>query len=206
MAAISKPRRGISRATANGAAGPFPPKRMNYSGIGSYGHAIGRITSGPKRDPLHSISMIVHKRSTWDDTSDRLSYRLCNWHTRLSSLEKLMQFCAEHGCGELVPRGRCQKHLYTRDRARGTFRERGYTSRWDRRSAHFRSIYPLCGMRPNGQKPVMSQCYTEHRTTRATQVDHVIPHKGDPVLMWDELGNWQSLCSACHMRKTAAGK
>ena len=116
-----------------------------------------------------------------------------------------MQFCAERGCGVIVPAGRCAEHKRIPDRARGTFRERGYTSRWDTRAAAFKRKYPLCGMRPDGLPPVMSQCHDEHRTTIATQTDHVVPHGGDPVLMWDELGNWQALCSACHMRKTAAG-
>jgi 5-methylcytosine-specific restriction protein A len=51
----------------------------------------------------------------------------------------------------------------------------------------------------------MSECYVQGRTTLAAQVDHVIPHRGDVVLMWDELGNWQSLCRACHAKKTRVG-
>jgi 5-methylcytosine-specific restriction enzyme A len=118
-----------------------------------------------------------------------------------------MQFCAEHGCGVIVARGRCAIHRRPElEQIRGSARKRGYSKRWDRRAAAFRARYPLCGMRPHGVAPIMSQCYLEHRTTIATQVDHVVPHRGDPVLMWDELGNWQSLCSACHMLKTAAGR
>lgn len=37
----------------------------------------------------------------------------------------------------------------------------------------------------------------------ATDVDHIIPHKGNEDLMWDE-ENLQALCHACHSRKTAA--
>jgi 5-methylcytosine-specific restriction enzyme A len=117
-----------------------------------------------------------------------------------------MQWCAERGCSVLVQSGRCPAHVHVLDKERGSFRERGYNSRWDRRSRAFRRLYPLCGMRPNHQRPVMSQCYDEGRTTPAMQVDHVIPHRNDPGLMWDELGNWQSLCRACHTRKTAAGQ
>lgn len=32
-------------------------------------------------------------------------------------------------------------------------------------------------------------------------MDHIVPHKGDMTLFWDR-NNWQSLCSACHKRKT----
>ncbi|HEX9813297.1 MAG TPA: hypothetical protein VGA88_14575 [Burkholderiales bacterium] len=31
----------------------------------------------------------------------------------------------------------------------------------------------------------------------ARNVDHKIPHNGDPVLFWDE-SNWQGLCDNCH--------
>jgi 5-methylcytosine-specific restriction protein A len=51
----------------------------------------------------------------------------------------------------------------------------------------------------------MSRCHDEGRVTVATLVDHVVPHRGDIDLFWDELHNWQSLCAACHARKTTAG-
>jgi len=59
-------------------------------------------------------------------------------------------------------------------------------------------------MRPGGVRPVMSRCYDEKRITPVALVDHVIPHRGDQALFWDEEGNWQSLCWSCHSRKTAA--
>jgi 5-methylcytosine-specific restriction protein A len=36
----------------------------------------------------------------------------------------------------------------------------------------------------------------------ATVVDHVVPHRGDPVLFWNET-NWQGQCKPCHDAKTA---
>jgi 5-methylcytosine-specific restriction protein A len=33
-------------------------------------------------------------------------------------------------------------------------------------------------------------------------VDHIIPHRGDQALFWDE-ENWQPLCLVCHNAKTA---
>jgi 5-methylcytosine-specific restriction enzyme A len=115
-----------------------------------------------------------------------------------------MVWCAEPGCGVLVQWGRCSEHARTIDRARGTARARGYSKRWDRRAAVFKRLYPLCGMRPNGLRAIGSRCQEEGRTTIAELVDHVIPHRGNPTLMWDER-NWQSLCRACHSAKTAAG-
>jgi len=38
---------------------------------------------------------------------------------------------------------------------------------------------------------------------RAVVVDHIIPHRGDLALFWDEKNNWQALCHRCHSRKTA---
>ena len=116
-----------------------------------------------------------------------------------------MKYCDEPGCGALVARGRCATHARDVDRARGTFRARGYDARWDRRSRHFRSLYPLCGMRPGDQAPVGSRCYDEQRVTLGALVDHVVPHRGDRARFWDEIGNWQTLCRACHSRKTSAG-
>lgn len=116
-----------------------------------------------------------------------------------------MRYCGEPGCVERVVRGYCPRHERERQRLRGSQRARGYTRRWERRVALFRERYPLCGQRPGGLAPVMSLCHDEGRTTLAFQVDHVVPHRGDPTLFWDELGNWQSLCASCGSRKSAAG-
>ena len=40
------------------------------------------------------------------------------------------------------------------------------------------------------------------KITLATDVDYIVPHRGDPALFYDET-NLQSLCKACHSRKTA---
>ena len=116
-----------------------------------------------------------------------------------------MRYCLHPHCGQLVTAGYCQAHGRQYEQARGSQRERGYTRRWETRAALFRAKHPLCGMRPDGLRPVMSKCYEERRITIATQVDHVVPHRGDPVLFWDERNNWQSLCAKCGARKTRAG-
>jgi len=82
---------------------------------------------------------------------------------------------------------------------------RGYTKLWTKRATWFRRQYPLCGMRPNQAPPVMSRCHDEGRTIPATCTDHVVPHRGDQALFWDQLANWQSLCDTCHRQKTQAG-
>lgn len=54
-------------------------------------------------------------------------------------------------------------------------------------------------------EPLCRHCAAAGRTTPATDVDHVTPHRGDPALFWDSR-NLQSLCKACHSRKTQAGQ
>jgi len=39
----------------------------------------------------------------------------------------------------------------------------------------------------------------------ATQVDHIVPHRGNKELFWD-VGNLQSLCQSCHSKKTTRGE
>ena len=42
----------------------------------------------------------------------------------------------------------------------------------------------------------------EGRYVLATDVDHIVPHRGDPVLFWDQ-SNWQALCHSHHSIKTS---
>jgi 5-methylcytosine-specific restriction protein A len=69
--------------------------------------------------------------------------------------------------------------------------ERGYGSAWRKARDTFLADFPFCAI-----------CHREGRVTMATEVDHVVPAKGDPELFWDE-SNWQSLCKTCHSTKTA---
>ncbi len=50
----------------------------------------------------------------------------------------------------------------------------------------------------------MSLCHDEGRITLGYQTDHVVPHRGNQSLFWDE-GNWQTLCASCGARKSRAG-
>ena len=80
-----------------------------------------------------------------------------------------------------------------RDRQRGSSTDRGYDARWRRARARFLSEHPLCACpehRGRDDAPV------------ATVVDHIVPHRGDERLFWDE-ANWQPMAKACHDRKTA---
>jgi 5-methylcytosine-specific restriction protein A len=82
------------------------------------------------------------------------------------------------------------------DARRGSARERGYDSRWDKFRLQFLRMHPLCAG-PH------SQCAAEGRVTAATVVDHRDPHRGDMVKFW--AGPFDPLCTRCHNIKTAKG-
>lgn len=67
---------------------------------------------------------------------------------------------------------------------------RGYGSAWQRARKRFLEAHPFC-----------EECLEHGRYTKATDVDHIVAHRGDPELFWD-VGNWRALCHACHSRKT----
>lgn len=63
---------------------------------------------------------------------------------------------------------------------------RGYGYKWQQARAGWLRKHPLCVF-----------CEKDGRTTAASVVDHIEPHRGDMVLFWDS-SNWQSLCATCH--------
>lgn len=99
--------------------------------------------------------------------------------------------CVYPGCHERIRHGAyCTHHKakqrQTFDDRRGSSTDRGYDYRWQRARAAFLLLNPLCVM-----------CEAKGRTTAASVVDHIVPHKGDEILFWDS-ANWQPLCRACH--------
>ncbi|MCY1296492.1 HNH endonuclease [compost metagenome] len=71
-----------------------------------------------------------------------------------------------------------------------TSTQRGYGYKWQKARERFLAKRPLCRM-----------CSEQGMVVVATDVDHIIPHRGDQALFWDE-GNWQPLCHSCHSAKT----
>lgn len=67
---------------------------------------------------------------------------------------------------------------------------RGYGRQWQKASKAFLQANPLC-----------VECLKEGRYVRATVVDHIVPHRGDPKLFWDQ-SNWRPLCKRHHDVKT----
>ena len=85
--------------------------------------------------------------------------------------------CGSSRCG-------CAK----RERPRATAAARGYDHRW-------REARQAFLMREDNR--ICNHC----KCRLAEHVDHIKPHRGDPVLFWD-INNWQPLCESCHGRKT----
>lgn len=99
--------------------------------------------------------------------------------------------CRHPGCPKLSEGVYCEDHrgLYARE----TAAERGYDSKWRTARSRFLREHSLC-----------AGCLKVGKLTPSTVVDHVIPHRGDPLLFWDK-ENWQPLCKDCHDRKTGSG-
>lgn len=93
-------------------------------------------------------------------------------------------------CGKVVPSGaicpcqaaRKRETDKAHDRKRGNSSQRGYNGTWERMAARWKKgkpcAWPGCKM-------------------AAAVVDHIIPHKGDPILR-DDPNNWQGLCAHHH--------
>ena len=73
--------------------------------------------------------------------------------------------------------------------ARPTAAQRGYGSSWQKLRAFVLSNEPLC-----------RECMGRGEIVPATDVDHIVPRSRGGS---DDEANLQSLCHACHSRKTA---
>jgi len=109
--------------------------------------------------------------------------------------------CLHPNCPALVNSGEgsyCEKHRKARqayqDDKRPSAGRRGYNYQWQKERLLFLAEHPLC-----------ADCLKEKRTTPATEVDHLIPHRGDAQVFWD-VSNWQALCKQHHNSKTAREK
>lgn len=67
-----------------------------------------------------------------------------------------------------------------------TSTQRGYDYKWQKAREQYLRDNPLC-----------VYCARAGRTSAANIVDHIVAHRGDKDLFWDQ-ANWQSLCKTCH--------
>ena len=97
--------------------------------------------------------------------------------------------CSHPGCPNLTDTKYCAEHKQLHP-DRPSRESRGYNNKWRKVRAAYLRKHPLC-----------VKCMADGKFVAATVVDHVIPHRGDAALMWDE-SNWQALCKHCHDCKT----
>jgi 5-methylcytosine-specific restriction protein A len=109
----------------------------------------------------------------------------------------MSRLATKHRLISLKPRiatlGQTQARDY--DRFRGSSTQRGYNYAWQQARSRFLADKPLC-----------VDCRAEGRYGVATEVDHIIPHRGNQKLFWDSERNWQGLCKTHHSAKTARGQ
>lgn len=101
--------------------------------------------------------------------------------------------CRYPGCTELARDGWCPAHRPRQTRGRDSAQwHKLYLTRLWREE-----------LRPGQllREPWCRECARRGLRTPATDVDHIRPHKGDRALFADP-GNLESLCHACHSRKT----
>lgn len=109
--------------------------------------------------------------------------------------QKPLRPCRHPGCTALVSGGYCEAHKpKNRDRRSA-----------EAKSWHWMYLTPewIDDLRPTQllQEPFCRECAKFGRRTRATEVDHIQPHRGDWTVFTDR-SNFQSLCHSCHSRKT----
>jgi 5-methylcytosine-specific restriction protein A len=104
---------------------------------------------------------------------------------------RALSVCNVSGCPELCESGRCDEHRRAADRARGTFRQRGYRAGWDRRRRAFIARNPLCAL--CGMPSTVADHYP---VSRRDLVDQGVT---DP----DASEHLRPLCGPCHSSETA---
>jgi 5-methylcytosine-specific restriction enzyme A len=103
-------------------------------------------------------------------------------------LRKALKPCSSRGCPNLTRERYCVQHKQLNrsyDQRRESSSKRGYDAKWRKARAYFLMMNPYC-----------VKC-----GELATVVDHIVPHKGNMRLFWDQ-SNWQPLCASDHGRKT----
>jgi 5-methylcytosine-specific restriction protein A len=103
-----------------------------------------------------------------------------------------LRCCSYPGCPNLVVSGKCAEHSkqdrQRQDRQRGSFRERGYTSNWDKPG----------GIRETKLRrdPICQRCESRGTIKPAKLVHHIVSlSKGGSL---SDMNNLLSLCVKCH--------
>lgn len=105
----------------------------------------------------------------------------------------LRRLCKKVGCKNYALEGHkyCENHLYIEEEK----------SKPDY-SKFSRSTLYLCKKWRDASRAFLLKNQTCCMCgAKATITDHIIPHRGNEDLFWDE-NNWQPLCKSCHDQKT----
>ena len=101
---------------------------------------------------------------------------------------KPLKPCKHLSCPNLTATNYCEEHQNLHERA--TASERGYDHKWRSARKNYLKEHTFC-----------MKCQQSNRLVKAEVVDHIVPHRGDKTLFWDQ-SNWQPLCKKCHDHKT----
>ena len=113
---------------------------------------------------------------------------------------KPLRPCRHPGCTALTREGYCPRHKP----AKAERRVSAQWHRWYSLPIWTDDLRPAQLLR----EPFCRECAARYppgdprHRTRATVVDHIVPHRGNWNRFVDR-GNLQSLCESCHNRKTA---
>ncbi|TWE29932.1 5-methylcytosine-specific restriction protein A [Prauserella muralis] len=106
----------------------------------------------------------------------------------MSPRRRALKVCSTSGCPELVESGRCAGCETRADRVRGTARQRGYGTRWERKRDDYLARHPFCER---------AACFRQ-----ATDVNHLDGlGPGGPDGYADH--NLEALCHSHHSQHTA---
>ena len=110
------------------------------------------------------------------------------------------RLCAYPGCSAITEPGEkwCREHACTDLNRREEF-DRAATP-WHR--MYYRKDWKIIRKTQLMKEPFCRECRRAGRIVPATDVDHIVPHRGDLKLFYSA-DNLQSLCHTCHSRKTA---
>lgn len=109
---------------------------------------------------------------------------------------KPLRPCAHPGCCAVTRETWCPKHKPQRKDRRSA--ESADWQRWYKLPIFAKRLRPQQLLR----EPFCRECAKFGLRIPATDVDHIVPHRGDWALFTDP-ENLQSLCHSCHSRKTA---
>ena len=110
--------------------------------------------------------------------------------------QKPLRPCRYPGCTELVPDGYCDTHRP----ARAVDQRSSDAAAWHR--LYKTETWRVLRNMQLAKEPWCCACARLGLRTPATDVDHIVDHRGDWSLFSDP-GNLQSLCHSHHSQKTA---